>query len=181
MARHRRPRSAAGLGTAILATTALAALTPPAAPQATTQTLRLSAAEPKQTALTWLDRLLGRQPAAPAGPQQFTIRAAPVDRLYPGATRYLRLTIANPYHFDVKITQLSTEVVRTSRTDCAPTPTNVVVRPYAGPPSLPLVIPANRSRLVGSVPVSMPNTVTDGCQNAEFILKFHGTATKAAK
>ena len=109
----------------------------------------------------------------------FTIGAATVTGLYPGSHKDLQLVVANPYNFDIKITALAATLVATSTATCSVSPANLAVSAYAGPPALPLVVPGNRSIPAGAIPLTMPNTVANGCQNATFTLQLSGTAAKA--
>jgi hypothetical protein len=109
----------------------------------------------------------------------FGIDAPPVQGLYPGAVKSFKLVVSNPYAYDLRITGIWASLRSTSRRGCAPLSTNLAIRPYSGPPSLPLVVPAHRRRAAGSIAVYMPNTVSDACQRTTFSIQFQGSGTKA--
>ena len=109
----------------------------------------------------------------------FTVRATPVEDLYPGAVRRLRLTLTNPYAFDLQITGVHAEVVSTSRPGCAPVAANLEVRPYTG--SFPVRVGAQDSEQGGAVPLHMPNSVANDCQRATFSIVLHADASRAER
>jgi hypothetical protein len=109
----------------------------------------------------------------------FTVQATPVDGLYPGAVRRLRLTLTNPYTFDLLVTGLRADLVGTSRPGCAPVSTNLEVQPYTG--ELPVGVKAEESTEAGAVPLHMPNSVVDDCQRATFTIKLSADAMRAER
>jgi hypothetical protein len=108
----------------------------------------------------------------------FSISAPSVTGLYPGAVKKLKLTVANPYNFAIKVTDLWGALDGTSKPNCAPSPGNLTVRVHEGV-GLPLVVPARSGAAAGAIPLYMPNSVVDGCQRATFTISLHGTAKKA--
>jgi hypothetical protein len=109
----------------------------------------------------------------------FTVQAAPVQGLYPGAVRQLRLTLTNPYTFDLLVTGMHADLVGTSRPGCDPVSTNLEVQPYTG--ELPVGVKAEDSAEGGVVPLHMPNSVADDCQRATFTIKRSADAMRAER
>lgn len=109
----------------------------------------------------------------------FTVRAAPVDGLYPGADRRLVLTMTNPYDFDLVVTDVRAALVATTKPGCAPVPANLTVGAYAG--DLPVRIGAGDDRMTGTFGLRMPNTVADACQQAVFSLTVHADAARDSR
>jgi hypothetical protein len=109
----------------------------------------------------------------------FIVQAAPVGGLYPGAVRQLRLTLTNPYTFDLLVTGMHADLVGTSRPGCAPVPTNLEVRAYTG--ELPVGVKAEDSAQGGAVPLHMPNSVSDDCQRATFTIRLSADAMRASR
>lgn len=124
---------------------------------------------------------LTASPGAEPGASEysFTVQATPVEGLYPGAVRQLRLTLTNPYTFDLLVTGMRADVVGTSRPGCAPVPTNLEVRPYTG--ELPVGVKAEESAEAGAVPLHMPNSVANDCQRATFTIVLSADATRAER
>lgn len=114
---------------------------------------------------------------SPAANQPLSITAKPIRRLYPGTSRRTSLTVTNPYHFPVQITNLQGEVVGTSRRACKPTSSNVVVGRYTG--RLPLTVPRFGARSIDSLRVSMPLDASPECAHTTFTIRLVGTATRA--
>lgn len=106
----------------------------------------------------------------------FTVSAAPVDDLYPGAERRLKLTLTNPYTFDLRVNGLRVELVGTSNPGCDPVAANLEVQPYTG--TFPVLVGAGDSEQAGTVPLRMPNTVANACQRAVFTLTLNADATR---
>lgn len=122
--------------------------------------------------------LTAAQGTAPGSPGfAFTVQATPVEGLYPGAVRKLNLTLKNPYDFDLQMTAIRADLVSTSNPGCAPTATNLEVQPYTG--SLPTTIASDDSAETGSIPLHMPNTVANDCQQAVFTISVTADATRA--
>ena len=108
----------------------------------------------------------------------FLSQAEPVAELYPGANRRLALTLNNPYDVDLIVTDIRASLVATSRAGCLPTAENLEIGPYAG--SLPIRIAAKDSRRAGVVPLRMPNSVVDACQDATFTVVLDAVAGPAS-
>ena len=125
--------------------------------------------------------LKGHVTSGPDGELDFAVEAPEVQGLYPGAEKPMRLAVANPFAFDLKITSLSGRVSSTSSPSCAPVASNLQVRAYTGPPSLPMVVPGRDRRPAGSVVLYMPNTVANACQGVRFVIQLDGAATKVNK
>jgi hypothetical protein len=113
-----------------------------------------------------------------AGQEQylFTISGTPVDGLYPGAVRHIKLTFTNPYGFDLHVTGMHTQLVSASKPGCQPVASNLEIQPYTG--TLPVRVPAGGSKATGNVPLHMPNTVANDCQQAVFTIKLTGDAIR---
>ena len=120
-------------------------------------------------------------PGADLGAPQytFTVRATPVEGLYPGAVRQLRLTLTNPYTFDLLVTGMHADLVGTSQPGCHPVATNLEVKPYTG--DLPVDVKAEDSAEAGAVPLHMPNSVANDCQRATFTIKLSADAMRATR
>jgi hypothetical protein len=118
--------------------------------------------------------LVARQDAAAA--YAFTVRTTPVDGLYPGADRRLVLTMANPYDFDLLVTDVRADLVSTTKPGCSPVPANLTVGAYDG--DLPVRVEAGEEREAGAFGLRMPNTVVDACQQAVFTLAVQADATR---
>jgi hypothetical protein len=90
--------------------------------------------------------------------------------LYPGARGRLRLVLRNPYRFAIKVTTLSVRVGDAQRCDGR----------WLRPRKLgrPVIVPRMGTRRV-TLPLAMAVGAPDGCQDARFPLRFHGTAVKA--
>lgn len=122
-------------------------------------------------------KLVAVQSAATGDPQYtFTVSATPVADLYPGAVRHLRITLTNPFAFALKVTGVRAELVSTSKAGCAPIAENLEVQSYTG--ALPERVTAKDSAEVGSVPLHMPNSVANACQEATFTIALHADATR---
>jgi hypothetical protein len=118
--------------------------------------------------------------AAPGGDGYgFGVRAADVDGLYPGAERRLVLTLTNPYAFDLTVTGLRSSLVTTSRPGCDPVAENLELHDFAG--RLPVRVDGRDSREVGFVPMRMPNTVVDACQQATFTIAVTADAARDSR
>jgi hypothetical protein len=111
-----------------------------------------------------------------SGTLAFTVQATPVEGLYPGAVRKLKLTMTNPYDFDLNVVGLQADLVTTSNPGCEPIATNLEVQAYTG--TFPVRVAADDSEDVGSVPLHMPNTVANECQKAVFTIKLSADATR---
>jgi hypothetical protein len=95
--------------------------------------------------------------------------------LYPGARKDLILTLRNPNrNRSIRIRRLRVRDVATTRRGCAPSPSNMRIRQYAGPA---IRIPAGGTQRV-RVLLTMPNTVANACQRATFKLHYSLQAGK---
>ncbi|MFI7603227.1 hypothetical protein [Actinoplanes sp. NPDC049681] len=107
----------------------------------------------------------------------FTVRGTAVENLYPGARRRLVLTLANPSRVALLVTGMHARLTATDRPGCAPVASNLEVEPYTG--ALPARIGARESRQAGAVPLHMPNSVVDACQEATFTVAVTADAVAA--
>jgi hypothetical protein len=126
-----------------------------------------------------MELIAAESAASGNGTFAFTVQATPVEGLYPGAVRKLKLTLTNPYTFDLQMTAIRAELVATSNAGCAPVATNLEIAPYTG--TLPVKVSADDSRAAGSVPLHMPNTVANDCQKAVFTIKLSADATRVGR
>ncbi|MFI5494886.1 hypothetical protein [Actinoplanes sp. NPDC051859] len=106
-----------------------------------------------------------------------TVRGTAVDGLVPGARRRLVLTLANSSGVDLLVTGMHARLTATSKPGCAPDATNLEVEEYTG--ALPARLDARSTRQAGSVPLRMPNTVVDACQEATFTVAVTADAVAA--
>jgi hypothetical protein len=118
-------------------------------------------------------------PGADGSNPVFTVRGAAVEDLYPGARRRLVLTLANSSSHDLVVTGMHARLTATSKPGCEPVVSNLEVGPYTG--SLPARVGARDSREAGAVPLHMPNSVVDACQEATFTVLLTADATVAAR
>ena len=109
---------------------------------------------------------------------RFLMRAEPVGGLYPGANRRLTLTLNNPYDVDLIVTDVRASLVETSHAGCLPIAENLEIGPYTG--ELPLRIAAKDSQKAGVVPLQMPNSVVNACQEATFTIVLDAVAGPAS-
>jgi hypothetical protein len=109
----------------------------------------------------------------------FHISGTAVSGLYPGATRRIDLTFANPYLTAIEVRSVTGRLVSTSKRGCGPIPVNLQVLPYGG--RLPTTVPARSRKSSGHLDVHMPNSVADACQNATFMIELTGVATKVGR
>jgi hypothetical protein len=94
-----------------------------------------------------------------------------VTGLYPGKTRQLVLTVANPQKVSITVTSITTKVSNAS-TKCVAA--NLVVTAFSGH----LVVPAGKTAKA-TVNATMPHSAPNGCQGAHFPLAYTGVATEA--
>jgi len=109
----------------------------------------------------------------------FTVRGAAVDDLYPGARRRLVLTLTNSSSHDLLVTGMHARLTGTSKPGCEPVATNLEVERYTG--ALPARVGARDSRQAGAVPLHMPNSVVDECQEATFTVTITADAAVATR
>lgn len=107
---------------------------------------------------------------------QFALSAESITGLSPGTTKSLRITARNPTGDRILITQIRAEVVASSRRHCRGTSANLTISRFAG--SLPQPLEAHRTRIIGSLPVSMPVRASGTCPDTTFTLKITGTARR---
>ncbi|MEV4703954.1 hypothetical protein [Actinoplanes sp. NPDC049316] len=107
----------------------------------------------------------------------FTVRGAAVEDLYPGARRRLVLTLTNSSNRDLVVTGMHARLTATSKPGCEPVVSNLEVGAYTG--ALPARVRARGSREAGAVPLHMPNTVVDACQEATFTVLVTADAVAA--
>jgi hypothetical protein len=105
-----------------------------------------------------------------------------VSGLFPGSVKPLRLSVTNPYNFDIKVTALTVTLTAngsTGRAGCANTTQNLQPGTYTGPS---FVVPDHRTVAApADIAITMPRTAAAACQGAAFALSYGGTATKANK
>lgn len=107
----------------------------------------------------------------------FTVRGAAVEDLYPGARRRLVLTLTNSSRHDLVVTGMHARLTSTSKPGCAPVATNLEVERYIG--ALPARVSARDELKAGAVPLHMPNSVVDECQEATFTVTVTADAAVA--
>jgi hypothetical protein len=92
-----------------------------------------------------------------------------VTGLYPGVSKELILTLHNtdPKH-GIVVRHIRIRDIATTKRGCAPKRRNLAIRQYKGAP---VRIPLGRTRTVSAL-LSMPNTVSDACQQATFRLRY---------
>jgi hypothetical protein len=108
--------------------------------------------------------------ATAATPGTFRISGS-VGGLYPGGSAQLVLTVANPQHFAIVVTSIST-AVGSPTPGCAASFLHVAA--FAGA----LTVGAESAAQV-SVPVVLDHAAPDACQGAVFPLQYAGVAGRA--
>jgi hypothetical protein len=91
-----------------------------------------------------------------------------VTGLYPGATKQLVLTLQNRTHRRLGVRRIRIRTVSTTKSGCTASVSNLAVRQPAR--RLLRIPPGGRRRI--TVPISMPSTVADACQDAVFELRY---------
>jgi hypothetical protein len=109
----------------------------------------------------------------------FTLTGKSVNGLYPGAVKKMRITVFNPYRFDLTLRSIRGDVAGASRRKCPADARSLSVHAYAG--VLPVVVPAGSSRRIGELPISMPRNATPQCAGTTFGIQLSGTATKSSR
>ncbi len=109
----------------------------------------------------------------------FAVNGQSINGLYPGQTRYLKLTLTNPFEFPLLVRELHGSVIGTSRRLCAPSPENLVVRDYSG--RLPERVPPRSSKTISSLPVYMPRSATRDCASTAFTIHLTASAERAQR
>lgn len=110
---------------------------------------------------------------------RFIIEGSSVGGLYPGKTKEIQLYVANRHGFAFRLESLDAKVISTSRRQCVPTGTNIVVKRYAG--KLPLTMRANERTKIGKLPVMMPKDASPKCSDTKFVISLSGTGSKAGR
>jgi hypothetical protein len=111
----------------------------------------------------------GTASAQVIGGARVQIASTRVIGLYPGAQRRLLLVLGNgDARRSAFVGRILVSVVSTTKTGCAPTAQNLRVNPYVGPQ---LTIPPHSTRRL-MLDVTMPNTVSNACQQAIFNLRY---------
>jgi hypothetical protein len=106
----------------------------------------------------------------------FAINTPPIADLYPGAVHSVPVTVVNPYPDDLQVTLVTGSLSWTSDPRCPASPANLTVGDFQG--ALPLLVPAHGSSPAGTIPVSMPDTAANSCQQVTFVVYLRGSATK---
>lgn len=109
----------------------------------------------------------------PVCPKTFGLSGS-ITGLYPGAHPNLPILITNQNNQDIKVTQVQITVTSTNKAGCAPATSNLLPTNYTGPG---VVVHANSSSTI-YLPITMPNTVANACQDATFQLSYGGSAVK---
>lgn len=106
----------------------------------------------------------------------FTISGS-VQGLFPGATTKLFLTVNNPNNQAMTVTALSATLTSVSgASGCAATASNLTISPYTGGT---FDVAANGSAVsVGYIPLTLPSSVANACQDAMYNLTYSGTAVQ---
>ncbi|MEU8814475.1 hypothetical protein [Actinoplanes sp. NPDC048796] len=114
------------------------------------------------------------------GNVRFLLSGESVTGLYPGVTRKLKVTVANPFDYPIALRGLEGRLVGTARRDCPAAATSLRVGGYSG--RLPIVLePHHRTTLPGALPVTMPRNATAKCANTRFAIALTGVAGKVAR
>ncbi len=116
----------------------------------------------------------------------FTISGNVPSLLSPGVGGPLRLTVANPFDFDLRVTALSVTVQPgTSRPGCDGTANLQLTQSNTAGGLLSIVVPANGSTTLPAQGATAPQltmldlpTNQDSCKNAVFTFSFSGTGTR---
>jgi hypothetical protein len=115
-----------------------------------------------------------------SGPMRFVLEGRPVGGLYPGAVEQIKLKVANPLSYKLRLTQVNGKVTRTSHSGCPATSASLQVKQYSG--VLPLTIRAHdRLSLAGTIPVTMPSGASEKCAGARFTIALTGLAYRVER
>ncbi len=114
-----------------------------------------------------------------SGRYAFTITGTTPKDLFPGATRKIELTFANPSTVALRIDRVRGRLTATSKAGCRPVAANLTIEDYHG--RLPVVVRPLSRKSGGSLTVSMPRSVADDCQDARFDILLTGDATRATR
>lgn len=115
----------------------------------------------------------GKIKVLPVCPKSFGISGS-ISGLYPGAHLQLPVLVTNQNNQDIKVTQIQITVTATDKVGCSTANTNLQPTNYTGPG---FVVHANSSSTI-NLPITMPNTVVNACQDAKFTLAYGGSAVK---
>jgi len=100
-----------------------------------------------------------------------------VGGLYPGAQSQLPLTVTNPMSVDITVTSLTVSPTGSDTIGCDGTSSqNIQVTDYSGPG---FVVGHGGSAIV-ELPIGMPASAADACQEATFALSYGGSADAGA-
>jgi hypothetical protein len=114
------------------------------------------------------------------GQVQFEVEGEPVGGLFPGGHKQIKLSVVNPFGYRLRLVSLTGRVVSTSRTGCPATSASIVVESYRG--RLPVTLNArSRTKLAGSIPITMPKDATPRCSSTRFVLSFTGAGEKVSR
>jgi hypothetical protein len=114
-------------------------------------------------------RQWGAATAQITGGASVQVTSTPVTGLYPGAQRRLLLFLSNgDRRRSALVGRVVVSAVATTKPGCAPSVQNLRVDPYVGPP---FTIPPHSIRRL-SLALTMPNTVSNACQQAIFKLRY---------
>ncbi|SNY06414.1 hypothetical protein [Paractinoplanes atraurantiacus] len=114
------------------------------------------------------------------GNVRFVLSGESVTGLYPGITRKIKVTVANPFDYPIALRGLEGRLVGTARRDCPATPASLRVGTYSG--RLPIILkPYHRTTLPGSIPVTMPRNAASKCANTRFAVALTGVAGRVAR
>src|SRR4029453_18074109 len=106
----------------------------------------------------------------------FTLDGQSLRGLYPGMSRQIRVTVANPFGFALRLRSVTGRLVATSRRACPATSASLQIRDYAG--KLPVTLGArSRTTLPGSLTVAMPRSATPQCADTRFTIALTGAGT----
>lgn len=114
-----------------------------------------------------------------SGHYAFAISGTTPKDLFPGATREIELTFANPSTAALQINRVRGRLTATSRAGCRPVASNLTIKEYRG--RLPVLVRPRSRKTAGSLTIFMPRSVANACQDATFDILLTGDATKAAR
>jgi hypothetical protein len=115
----------------------------------------------------------GKTKPLPVCPKSFGLSGS-ISGLFPGAHLSLPVLVTNPNNQDIKVTQIQITVTGTNKTGCTNAATNLQPTNYTGPG---FVVHPNNPVTI-NLPISMPKTVDNACQDAKFALSYGGSAVK---
>jgi hypothetical protein len=115
----------------------------------------------------------GKTKPLPVCPKSFGLSGS-ITGLFPGAHLSLPVLVTNQNNQDIKVTQIQITVTGTDKIGCSGASTNLQPTNYTGPG---FVVHPNHPVTI-NLPISMPNTVDNACQDAKFTLSYGGSAVK---